>query len=572
VGVSNFHTGSTEEIKKSIQLLLSGMSTAFVSSVWGMLLSLWFGIIEKLIFNDINKNVNKLCRVLDKEFLISRAYEIEILKNNQKELLEELYEKQSNLLEEFFVIKTENKEIKPSYILAKILQNFEQEINTLNSLKEFYENTIKKYFVFVNENTEEVLPSSIFKEMRNEMTEQTKSLKSFSSDLADGIKISTETIGAFGDSIIEVIEKPFRTQLTPSLEKLELAIDKIRETKEESSVSFIEKVVSELQSSLQGMGSELSQSLSSSTVTQLENLANIVSQAGESLNQIPNKISDMVNILDSQIEKTKLTLEEITETSKKNTETQIEETQNIFLNLMDKLEDGLSQQQNLVKVISSSMTENAQKATVFMSQVVKNSTNDFNDSINLLQDNIKNIIDLEKENSVFMSKLFSDSKDLFEKSFIVTDKLNISILNVNSSIEKIGNLVNGIDNTSKVFNNIGVNLNDIIDKFKKQSIQLIENNSDTLDKLQEALITSQEVADDYSNKFEVIQSGLTGIFGEIQTGLINYQETTRKSLDTYLGDFSSKLSTASQHLSGSVESMSEALDDIAEIAEKLNSK
>lgn len=62
---SNFET--TEAIKESINNLLSGMGTAFVSSIWGMFLSLVFTIIFKLWQSNMTKQIQDLCLDLDME-------------------------------------------------------------------------------------------------------------------------------------------------------------------------------------------------------------------------------------------------------------------------------------------------------------------------------------------------------------------------------------------------------------------------------------------------------------------------------------------------------------------------
>ena len=45
----------TEEIRKAIEKLLSGVSTAFVTSVWGMLVSLLFNGVEKLCIGKVSR-------------------------------------------------------------------------------------------------------------------------------------------------------------------------------------------------------------------------------------------------------------------------------------------------------------------------------------------------------------------------------------------------------------------------------------------------------------------------------------------------------------------------------------
>ena len=70
---------------------------------------------------------------------------------------------------------------------------------------------------------------------------------------------------------------------------------------------------------------------------------------------------------------------------------------------------------------------------------------------------------------------------------------------------------------------------------------------------------SQTVMSNFSDKFEIIDGGLTNIFSQIQEGLNEYAITTRDSVNKYLGDFSTQLRDASSALAGSVEALSETV-------------
>ena len=66
----------TENIRSAIQSLLSGVSTAFVTSVWGMLLSLLFNWIEKSCIGWVSSKIAVLQRTLDQLFTLTTQEEI----------------------------------------------------------------------------------------------------------------------------------------------------------------------------------------------------------------------------------------------------------------------------------------------------------------------------------------------------------------------------------------------------------------------------------------------------------------------------------------------------------------
>jgi hypothetical protein len=110
IGIANFDIGSTEKIERSIQTLLSGMGTAFVSSVWGMLLSLIFGMLEKFWFNRVNVRISSLCNTINRRFKLKKADELQYAWEDEAKLFR-------NLLGELFVFRNEeNTEILPAHV------------------------------------------------------------------------------------------------------------------------------------------------------------------------------------------------------------------------------------------------------------------------------------------------------------------------------------------------------------------------------------------------------------------------------------------------------------------------
>ena len=76
ISFSGIDFTQTNQIREAIQKLLSGVSTAFVTSVWGMLFSLLFNYIEKHRIGRVSRAIADLQRELDRLFTLTTQEEI----------------------------------------------------------------------------------------------------------------------------------------------------------------------------------------------------------------------------------------------------------------------------------------------------------------------------------------------------------------------------------------------------------------------------------------------------------------------------------------------------------------
>jgi hypothetical protein len=115
-GVSGFVMDSTETIKASIGSLLGGMGTAFISSIWGMALSLIFIFIYQLVRHRVAKRTDKFYAAMDREFLITELEYEEYQKRQLKESLR-------GVVKEYFVQEEDGVERAPKYYYRELLLN-----------------------------------------------------------------------------------------------------------------------------------------------------------------------------------------------------------------------------------------------------------------------------------------------------------------------------------------------------------------------------------------------------------------------------------------------------------------
>jgi flagellar hook-basal body complex protein FliE len=138
-GVGGFDTGSTEAIRTSISSLLFGMNTAFATSIWGMLLSIFFNFLEKLGFRTLDEKAQHLVRHLDGNYRLSPEQSAQIRKKQQAELIRSSV---ADSLENLFLLREEGMETRPSHFLRDLLGEAEKQSKSLGNFSSNLANAI----------------------------------------------------------------------------------------------------------------------------------------------------------------------------------------------------------------------------------------------------------------------------------------------------------------------------------------------------------------------------------------------------------------------------------------------
>lgn len=323
---SNFET--TEAIKNSINNLLSGMGTAFVSSIWGMGLSLIFTNIFKLWQSNITRRIQDLCLDLDKENKIEQ----------------ELYE---------------------------IIQQ-EKQRNIINEL-------FNEYLVADTDDGGKQLPKNVFRQLLEESEKQTISLQNFSDDLPANLELMVEKLVADNNQqISQLIEE----KLVPVLEDL-------KAIKQDSGTQVIENAVQRLADSMKAMMDDFKNSVTGDTKQEMEGLAERLTVVSESLVGIPNTMTDITLQVSEVIEALKETVVknieqskiEASEINKQNRETfttatteyksTVEDIQDHMELLLSTQKDNIKQVSEINNEIKTTLQENSQVNQQFESMIQK---------------------------------------------------------------------------------------------------------------------------------------------------------------------------------------------------------
>lgn len=474
VGVATFDTGSADSIKTSIQRLLSGMGTAFVSSVWGMFLSLVYGFVEKRLFHQTELDFASLANSLDDRFRLTKA-------------------------------------------------------DALRFSSEDTERVLDKYFSYTTEDGYRVLPASVFRDLRLNASEQTRALKSFSTDLADGIRISTQTIDALGDHISHSVGTSIEQTVAPSIHNLATIAEQLRAEKVESSTNAVERIVDSLRLALNEMIGSFKADLSGNTKAEMEHLASSLSSTVSALNDFPRMVQSMSISIDQS-------------------------TRNL---------------QQMIQESSSNASTEMASSIALVQEHFKKVVEEMSDAVGRVQAHTEALQSHQESNGNHIERLLASTQD------VLADAQSLSS-NVAATIGATGTVLKQFTEMSQSLVNAGSSIKSSVDNlangsatFLTQSKSLAEVNQQTVRSLTDALKTSRDLMDDNAKKVGIIREGLSEVFEQLQEGLSAYQVTTRESLNTYLRDFSDKLVEAAKSVGGAAAELETNIEEMNESFERL---
>jgi len=244
LGISSFDLSNSTTIKDSIAILLGGMATAFYTSIAGMFTSIVFNLFEKTIFHSAYKEIKQLANELNLEYKISK-----------KDL----------------------------------------EFHQMNIQLDL----IRQSFGFKDDEGNEVTPNVVFSTIYRELQESTKALKSFSTDLANSIEATQAIIMEEFD---QSFQKAFKETLLPVIEKLDTAVEALKNEKASTNENLIKSTIEELGKSMKEMLDSFKAEISGGAKTELENMIKALSSSANVLSSLPALLNGFQENINSAAE------------------------------------------------------------------------------------------------------------------------------------------------------------------------------------------------------------------------------------------------------------------------------
>jgi len=540
IGVASFDSSNVEHIQSSIQTLLAGMGTAFLTSLFGMSLSLIFIFFDKRWSNRLSKDLYKMTEDLDSKYYID---DISLIKLNQQEMYDAMFNNIKGVVAE-------------------------QTQSVLNDLK--------RHLTYTDGEGHDIEVSNAVREILSENEEQSKALKSFSTDLA--IELN--------NGFDEVLSRQMQQKLLPLMESVDATtksvvehIDKMSANVASPATDMIANVVDTLKSSMSEILDEFKHSLSSSATNELETLAKSLGNATVAMGNFPNDMKKISDTLQVTIEEVKVAITEISNTSANSNSAAMKQMQEQITFATTSISNAIADVKDVMANITQSSAQSSQdvvnklsaaadQMVTFLNSTMAKISESVTGSMKNITEDVTNkqtdLLALQEDTTQKTEKLlnsFNESLDKLEKmNEYVKGTMNMfqqAQGQITGSTANLQAISGDMKVATEVFHKSQQEYNDKISQLQK-------NTEDSIDTVSELLKDSGQMSSDYVEKFETIKQGLASIFQQLQNGLTEYSRTVQSTTQKYLDQYSASLTQTTDALASTINQQNEVVEMLNE--------
>lgn len=532
LGIKGFDSSNTERINESIQGLLAGMGTAFLTSLLGMTFSIIFTAADKALRHRLYKDVKELTDKLDSEYYID---DLVLANINQQNIVNQLYKALKNDLQQ-------------------------QALEIANKL------------TYTNAEGQNVTIGNAIREILTENTKQSKALMSFSTDLAMELNQGFD----------ETLSRQMQQKIVPLMESVDATtkavvehIDKMADTVSSPATDMMQNVVDELKQSMQSLINEFSTGLSSSATSELENLAMQLGTATQAMADFPKNMENISATLQVTIEEVKHAISEISNTSANANSTAMQQMQEQITYATGAISNAITEVKEVMSGISQSSQEQSNQMVSKLADAAEKMGSFLTGTIstlsNSVQQSVKGITDDINSKQTDLIALQEDTTSQTKK---LLENFNIGLERLEKMNEYVTGTMNGFKQAQGEITVSTSNLRTISSDMKLATelfnkgqndyaarlAQLQTASQKGIDQVTEMLKNSGQLSDEYVQKFDLIKQGLGSIFSQLQSGLTEYSRTVKDTTDKYLASYTSSLTQTTGALASTIERQNEVTE------------
>lgn len=545
LGIKGFNSSTASNIQASIQGLLDGMGTAFITSLVGMGLSLVYTVfIDKPSRKRLQRAIDLIDNRFDELYFVD---EYELIIQNQQAQIEKLTQTICNSME-------------------------------ANSAKIVEE--IKAEMAYTADSGETSSISNAIRVIMRESEEQTKALKSFSTDLA--IELN--------NGFDEVLSRQMQQRILPLMENVDATtkaivehIDQMAAMVSAPATDMLESVVSELKASMTSIVEDFKSSLSGSATGELEKLALSLGTATQAMGEFPQNMANISATLQVTIEEVKGAIAEITNSSANANSSAMKQMQEQVTMATSSMSLAIEQVKEVIGNLTNSskeqtdrmmdeLTSTVGKLGTILEGTVSSVSASMNDSFSKITENVTSshadLIALQDDTTSKTEKLLATFNEGLER----LEKLNETVSSTMNQFQLAQGQITG---TTSHLQSITSDMKLATQLFGKSQteyqdkiIELQTKSQKGINAVEELLTQSGELSEEYAQKFEIIRQGLGGIFSQLQSGLTEYSRTVQATTQKYLDQYSTSLTNTTDKLSSTISQQNEVVEMLVATLDK----
>ena len=552
LGTINLEHITNEEIGN----LVSGMSTAFTTSLCGIVFALFYNWLHKHITDKLSQAITNLSNELESLFVA----------RNTEQLLAMSYAQsieQSNQFKSF-----------SDKLAVSIGDALEQKLSSSSFAENIknMDNTLGQVNNFMSEELPSVISDAIGEQIKENLVPVFVSLQnaietlssSGQSAIADGIKSgASKELTAFADTL---------QQMNTNLQAVMAQMQETSGSVNSDLTSAINRVVDRLESqgeNLQGVGNQVAKDLQ-------DTVAALVNEMGKQQSGMINtseKINDDLKAsISAMVESIQISIASKVEETKKQQGNMQNSANSITSNLEAKVTAMLTGFEKQLAAIEQ-QTHNQSNA---LSETSTQLSNSFAGSMNSVKMDIKGIMDdyaaknkaeneetinfirqvkagLAEQQSV-LAKITSQVDMLMTRAANTADKFTQAAGPINDAGKELGKHMDAVLNATN-------NYNQVVKQCVTELHATAQQNTSNMRDISQEIARVKETLAQTSNQYSGVNNELNKILGTVSDNLTKYNQSVRQQYIDSLNAYSDKLASAYGQLARLIEELQEAIDD-----------
>ena len=582
------------EIQIAIRELLSGVSTAFVTSVWGMLVSLLFNGVEKLCIGKVSREIANLQDVLDLPFTLKTEEEIA---EKQKDELEQ----QTAALKSFSTDLAND-------IKSAMADGRQELIRELHSATKAFSSAITEQLepTFNNLN---IALEELRRQKEESSTDAIQQLvdefqKSLSGSATTQMEALAETVNKASESLITLPEQ-LGGMMVGVQEQVNQTRQLLSETSQDQTAqmkSMMDGMLNAFQNAIDTHQAGLSattditnkemkeiandirnllESTANRTDAQLaQRIADIETTSAQSIQTLQTAITDLQQALTQTAAQTTeessvmiTRMRELLESSANRTNEQLAQRmadmKSVSAQSIQMLQTTIEKLQESMTSTASQVKDNSEVMTNQMHQLVDQNASRLESVFQTGQTSVSKLLKQQAAQIKEVNAQMDTSREILEKSREMLKQMETGVTSAQELVATTRALSDQLVTAANTLEDGGERLMEASDAFSEETTEYLKANRETTEQIQSMQLQSRQLLNDFSTRFETIDAGLKSIFKEIEEGLTGYSTTARDSINTYLNEFSEQLTQASAKLAGSVEALEEIVEELIDMIDRL---